>query len=168
MSEACCLLSLRYLLRALVETLEKTYKHILDDDVTLFHLSPLFFTLPAHLLSLSAFFTSSHCISYTPFFTYLSFLSHLSSVSQHTVPKTTPYFFCYFVSFLSCHQSIHLSITTLSLFLSLSLIFLCCGLCLPSLSELLSLLSAPLVRTKSSCAHGTTKDKREIKGKSLN
>lgn len=56
---------------------------------------------------------------------------------------------------------------SLSLPLSLSLVYPCCGLSLPSLSELLSLLSAPLARTKSSSAHSTTKDTREIKRKSL-
>lgn len=62
-----------------------------------------------------------------------------------------------------------ISITPLpphTLSLSLSLVSPCCGLCLLSLSELLSQLSAPSARTKSSSAHDTTKDTREIKGAS--
>lgn len=126
------------------------------------------------LLLLSDFFTSCCCICHTPFFfTYLPFHSSLSALSQHTSPcaqSSTSLFSCFILC--SIPPSIHLSIYPSMyppppLLLSLSLVSLRCGLWLPSLSELLSLLSAPLARTKSFSAHGTTKDTREIKGKSL-
>lgn len=96
----------------------------------------------------------------------LLFCPSLSALSQHTslsAQNSTPLslLLSYFMFYPSIHPSIHHPHHhSLGLFLSLSLVSLCCGLCLPSLSELLSLLSAPLARTKSSSAHGTTKDER--------
>lgn len=153
----------------------------MDDDVTLFQLSPLFFTpptpvsIPHRLFVLSAFLPPAAAFVTRPFFSYLPFfspfLSSLSALSQHTSlrvsnPKTAPLSRSPHLILCSIPPSIHHP-PTLSLSLSFSLVSPCCGLCLPSLSELLSLLSAPLARTKSSSAHGTTKDTREIKGKSL-
>lgn len=125
------------------------------------------------------FFASCRFIGHTPFFnlTPVSFfflaLCHKQATSLRDYipsPNSTPLCFppCRLLS--SFPPSTHLSITpshTLSLSLSHSLVYPCCGLCLPSLSELLSLLSAPLARTKSSSAHSTTKDMGGIKGKEL-
>lgn len=116
------------------------------------------------------FFFYLCCIQHTPFvqfhlFLVLSLLCHMFTLLPQC-PKQQPTLLT-LVFFMFC-PSIHLSITPaepLSQSLSLSLASLCCGLCLQSLSDLLSLLSAPLVRTKSSFAHGTTKDKGRNKRK---
>lgn len=108
----------------------------------------------------------SHALFQLIFLFSLLFCSSLSALSQHTslsAQNGTPLslLLSYFMFYPSIHPSIHHPHHhSLALFLSLSLVSLCCGLCLPSLSELLSLLSAPLARTKSSSAHGTTKDER--------
>lgn len=128
---------------------------------------------PISFVCLSTFF---RCIRHTPLFYLSSFPPsffvltlclkppHLSQClhpqNSTSLPSSLPMFYP------SILPSIHHP-PQLSLSVSCSLVSLCCGLCLPSLSELLSLLSAPLARTKSSSAHGTTKDKGEIKGKSL-
>lgn len=126
------------------------------------------------------FFASCRFIGHTPFFnltpvSFFSFLAfcHKQATSQRDYippPKQHPSLFPLVVFYLLfLHPPIYPSTphTHFPPFISHSLVYPCCGLCLPSLSELLSLLSAPLARTKSSSAHSTTKDTRGMKGKEL-
>lgn len=149
----------------------KKYSFLDNDDII--QLSPHFF-LPHPLINalisfpFVCFFTSAafstHFVQF-PLFLVLSLLCHMFTLlPQRTKQQPTLLTLVFFMFY----PSIHLSITPaepLSQSLSLSLASPCCGLCLQSLSDLLSLLSAPLVRTKSSSAHGTTKDKGRNKRK---
>lgn len=97
----CSLLSIKYLQRAVVDALWVKLEPFLDDDVTLFQLSPLFFTpsaltsIPHLLFLLSAFlppaaaFVTRPFSTYLPFFLFFSVLAlclkpaHLSQHLQH-------------------------------------------------------------------------------------
>lgn len=129
LKEVCSLLSIRHLQRAVVDALWVKLEPFLDDDVTLFQLSPLFFTQPARSsippssFPFVCFFTSCRCICHTPFFHLSSFFSasvlalclkpaHLSQRLQH--PFLYP---CLLLC--SPSPSIYLSITPTSLSLPL-------------------------------------------------
>lgn len=99
------------------------------------------------------------------FFFHSYFLSLLSALRKHTSLSAQNSLFLLLLSFscsvpLSIHPTLN-PLSTLPQPLPLSLVSRCCGLCRPSLSEMLSLLSVSLVRTKSSTAHGITKDNKE-------